>query len=153
MGRMYYAVIEAVSVSAICEIFAVKSASTKATRLHELSLTQDTSETSEQLPLGIYRTATDQSAKGTGVTPSPVGVGDAAFAGVVRTNILTADTFATLGAPLWRDSQNLLAGWHFLPKEQGIIDIPPSGLIVVKLPTAPSGATSFSGYLLLEEIG
>lgn len=153
MGRFYYAPLDALSVAAVCELWAIKSASNMVTRIHEVSVTQDTSETSEQLPLMIFRTATDQSAKGSACTPNPVNPGDAAYSGTVRTNILTAETFATESTPLWRDSENVLAGWHFLPKDQGIIEIKGGALAVVKLDAAPSSSIPISGYMLIEEIG
>jgi hypothetical protein len=68
---MYTAVIDATAVAAVCEIFYIKSPADAVTRIHEIFISQDTSETSEQLPLNIFRTATDQAAKGTANTPNP----------------------------------------------------------------------------------
>jgi hypothetical protein len=155
MGRRYVAPVEALSVaqSAAVELWFVKAPSDAVVVLHEVVVTQDASETSEQLPLEIFRTATDQSAKGSSITPAPLESGDAAFSGTVRSNILTGDTFATKTTALFRQSQNVLGGWHMLwtPETRPVVS--PSGQLVVKLPVGPGAALTVSGYIVFEEIG
>ena len=157
MGRIYSAVIDGISVAAVCEVFFIAAPTDSVVVIHEIVITQDTSETSEQLPLNIFRTATNQSAKGTANTPSPHQVGDPAFGGVVRTNILTAETLATETTPIQRQSQNQLNGWHILPTpETRIVLSPTAGVaayLCVKLDAAPSAAIPISGYVVFEEIG
>ena len=157
MGRIYTAVIDATAVAAVCEIFYLAAPTDSVVVLHEVCITQDTSETSEQLPLNIFRTATDQAAKGTACTPNPMQIGDPAFGGVVRTNILTAETFATETTMLYRCSQNELLGWHFLwtPETRPVLS-PTAGTaarLVIKLDAAPSASLPISGYITFEEIG
>jgi hypothetical protein len=153
MGRRYTAALDALSVSAVCELFNVIAPADAVVAIHEVSITQDAGETSEQLPVRIFRTATDQSAKGSANTPSPLEVGDAAFGGTVRTNVLTAETFATETTMLFCQSQNVLNGWHWLwtPETRPILS--PSGKLCVKLDAAPAAALTFSGYVIFEEIG
>jgi len=153
MSRIYAAVMNSVAIAAAAEVFYIKAPTDSVVRVHEVKLTQDDSETSEQLPIRMYRTATDQSAKGTSITPSPLSEGDSAFGGTVRSNILTAATFATPGDALVADSQNILNGWHYLPIPEARIDISPGDGFVVKLNAAPSASLNFSGYVILEEIG
>jgi len=157
MGRIYTAVIDATAVAAVCEIFFIAAPTDSVVVIHEIVITQDTSETSEQLPLNIFRTATDQAAKGTANTPNPHQSGDPAFGGVVRTNILTAETFATETTLLQRQSQNQLNGWHILPTpETRIVLSPTAGVaarLVIKLDAAPSASIPISGYVVFEEIG
>jgi hypothetical protein len=160
MGRMYTATMSAISVSAIAELFVIMAPADSVVVIHEICITQDTSETSEQLPLHIFRTATDQSAKGTSITPTPLNTGDAAFGGTVRSNILTGSTFATVTTLLMRQSQNILNGWHILPTPECRIVLSPgvSGTttganLVIKLDTAPTAALPISGYVVFEEIG
>lgn len=153
MSRMYTAVLDALSVAAVDELFFIAAPADAVVRIHEIVITQDTSETSEQLPLNIFRTATDQSAKGTANTPAPLSAGDAAFGGTVRTNILTAETFATETTMLMRQAQNALNGWHILPTPECRIDISPSARLVIKLDAAPASALPISGYVIFEEIG
>jgi hypothetical protein len=156
-GRMYTAVIDATSVAAVCEIFFIGAPTDAVVVIHQIVITQDTSETSEQLPLNVFRTATNQSAKGTANTPAPLNVGDAAFGGVVRTNILTAETLATETTMLFRQSQNQLNGWNllFTPETRPILS-PTAGsaaYMCIKLDAAPSASIPISGYILFEEIG
>lgn len=153
MGRIYTAPLDAVSVAAVCELFFVAAPADACVAIHEIAITQDTSETSEQLPVRVFRTATDQSAKGTGITPAPLEAGDPAFGGTVRSNILTAETFATETTMLYCQSQNALAGWHWLftPETRPILS--PSGRLCVKLDAAPAASLPISGYLVVEEIG
>jgi hypothetical protein len=153
MGRLYTAVMDAQAVAAVDELFFVAAPADGVVVMHEVVITQDTSETSEQMPVNIFRTATDQAAKGTANTPAPHQVGDPAFGGVVRTHILTAETFATETTPLFRQSQNVLNGWHWLwtPETRPVLS--PSGRLVVKLGVAPAASLPISGYITFEEIG
>ncbi len=153
MSRIYSALMDGVSVAAVAELFFIAAPADATVRIHEIKVTQDSSTTSEQLPLNTFRTATDQSAKGTSITANPTSIGDAAFGGVVRSNILTAAGFATETTPLLRDSQNVLNGWHVLPTPETRIDVSPGAYLVVKLDAAPASALSISGYILFEEIG
>lgn len=153
MGRVYSAVLNSVAIAAAAEVFYVKAPTDAVVVIHEIKVTQDSDETSQQLPFRMYRTATDQSAKGTAITPNPSEEGDAAFGGTVRSNILTAAIFATPGAALLSDSQNMLNGLHYLPVPEDRIVISPGDGFVVKLNAAPSASLDFSGYLILEEIG
>jgi hypothetical protein len=157
MGRIYSAVIDGIAVAAVCEIFFIAAPTDSVVVIHEIVITQDTSETSEQLPLNIFRTATNQSAKGTANTPTPHEIGTPAFGGIVRTNILTAETFATETTMIQRQSQNQLNGWHILPTpETRIVLSPTAGVaayLVIKLDAAPSASIPISGYVVFEEIG
>jgi hypothetical protein len=150
---MYTAVIDATAVAAICEIFFIKSPADAVTRIHEIFISQDTSETSEQLPLNIFRTATDQAAKGAANTPTPLSAGDAAYGGTVRTNILAAETLATETTMLMRQSMNALNGWHILPTPECRIDISPGTGVCIKIDVVPAASLPISGYVTFEEIG
>ena len=157
MGRKYACPLDALSVSAVCELWFIAAPTDAVVLIHEIVVPQDTSETSEQLPLNIFRTATDQSAKGAALTPAPLEVGDAAFGGTVRTNILTAETFATETTMLKRQSQNIINGWHYLPTPEDRIVLSPTagtaGRLVIKLDAAPAAALVISGWVIIEEIG
>ncbi len=138
MGRMYTASLDALSVAAVCELFFLAAPSDAVVEIHEIVITQDTSETSEQLPLNVFRTATNQSAKGASNAPAPLEVGDPAFGGTVRTNILTAETFAAETTMLMRQAQNVLNGWHILPTPETRIRLSPGGYLCIKLDAAPA---------------
>jgi hypothetical protein len=154
MGSMYVSVIDGLSVSAIADIFYLKPASTRAVVIHEIRLTQETSETSEQLPLKLFRTSTDNSANGTANTPAPLNPNAAASVGAtVRTNI-TGGSLAAETTLLRVESENVLGGWHYLPTPEDRIVIPAGGNgFVAKLKTAPAAALTLSGVMVFEEIG
>ena len=88
-----------------------------------------------------------------GLRHARVTEGDPAFGGTVRSNILTAETFATETTMLLHLSQNVLAGWDYLPTPETRIDISPGLMVVVKLDAAPTAALAFSGQIIFEEIG
>lgn len=157
MGRIYTAIMDAQAVAAVDELFNIIAPTDAVVVIHEIVITQDASETSEQLPLNIFRTATDQAAKGTANTPHPHQIGDPAFGGVVRTHVLTAEGFAVETTPLFRQSQNQLNGWHILwtPETRPVLS-PTAGVastLVIKLDVAPSASINISGYVTFEEIG
>lgn len=153
MSRMYAASFKGLSVSAICELFYIKAPADAVIRIHEIKVTQETIEVSEQLPVRVFKTATDQSAKGDACDSNPLSTGDVATGAAVRKNILTAATFATETTPLLSFAENILNGYHVLPTPECRIDLSPSAGLVVKLDTAPAGATTFAGYMIFEEIG
>jgi len=153
MSLKYVAVLDGVSVSAIADLFYVKPPSDAAVVIHEVFVGQETAETSEQLPLKIFRTATDNSAQGTSNTPAPLHVGFPACGSTVRTNI-TGANLATETTQLGTMPSNVLAGWHYLQTQEYRLVLTPGGNgFVVKLKTAPAAALTLSGYVIFEEIG
>ena len=153
MSRMYSASIKSVAIVAAAEIFFIEAPADATLRIHEIKVTQDASTTSEQLAFQLYRTATDQGAKGADGLPVPLSIGDPVTGSVVRVNILTAATFATPGDILLAESQNALNGLHWLPTPECRIDLSPGTYAVLKLNTAPTTSLNFSGYVIFEEIG
>jgi len=154
MGRIYYAEIDAQAISAITDIFWVGSPTDAVTILHEIALTQDTSETSLQVPLRVYRTATDNSANGTGVTPNPTEPGMPAYGGTVR-SIITGGSLSAETTKLLHLSQNALNGWFWLPTPELRIVLSPTAGTAGRLAININAAVTLtmSGYIVLEEIG
>ena len=156
-GRVYYASIDAVAVTAVVDLFFIAAPSDAVVYIEEVSITQDTIETSEQQPLMLFRTTTDNSAVGTANTPNPKEVGDPAFGGTVRTNITGASLSAET-TPSRRESQNILNGWHWLGSyEEPLLILSPTagtaGRASIKVDVAPAASTSYSGYVKIREIG
>ena len=150
MGRMYSVVMDAQSISAAADLMRLSAAATDVLRLHSVTVTQDASEVSEQLPFQIQRSSTD----GTGTSTTPAllgGASDAAFNGTCVTD-LTADTTIS-GSPLIRESTNVLNGWYYRPTPEEMIIVPPSGRLVVRLDAAPAAALTFTLTAIFEEIG
>ena len=140
---------DGVSVSVAKDLMRISVATNKIAILHEVVVTQDQSEVSEQLPFQIHRASTDGT--GTSVTPEKLDPGDAAFSGTAVVN-LTVDTTIS-GLLLHRESQNVLNGWTFTPTPEGRIVIPGGGRVVIRLDAAPAAALPMSIYALVEEIG
>lgn len=157
VGRTYYAHIEGVAISAAADLFWFSCPTDAVVFLEEVCITQDASETSEQLPLRVFRTTTDNSANGTGVTPNPISVGDPAYGGVVRSNI-TGGLLSAKTTSLLSESQNILNGWHLKGSyEDPLVVLTPAaataGRCAIKLDAAPGASINVSGYIKLREIG
>ena len=149
MGRMYAAIVDAISVSAVQDILEIVAPATAIVVLHEVHVTQDASETSEQLPFQIHRASTSGSG-GAALTPVLLDLGSTAFGGTCERNNTSR---GTEGDILWRQSENILNGLHivFTPESRPIV--PPSGRIVVGLESAPGAALTLSAVAIFEEIG
>jgi len=154
MGRMYYATIDAQSISAVTDLFWIGSPTDAVTVLHEISITQDDSETSLQVPLRVFRTTTDNSAAGTGITPAPTNPGDGAYGGTVR-SIITGGSLSAETTPLWSMGQNALNGWFWLPTPEARIFLSPTagtaGRLAIKIDAAVT--LTMTGYIVIEELG
>lgn len=153
-GRMYSASFSAVSVSAAQDFFELQAPATCVVVLHSVDITQDVAETSEQLPVSIIRVpATITSGSGgSSVTPVQIHATAAAGTTVEANNTSVATTSGTL-LTIDRRGDNMLNGWHWLWTPESRPVIAPSGMIVVRLGTAPAGATTMSGTVIFEEIG
>jgi len=150
MARTYSVTMAGTSVSAAKDLFRLSAPSTGIVELIRWEGTQDTSETSEQLPWSLYRASTDGT--GTSATARPFEVLDAAFSGTCVVN-LSADTTKSPTEALWRSGQNIGVGvlYHPVPEER--IIIPPSGRLVGRLETAPGAAINISMTITFREIG
>jgi hypothetical protein len=148
IGRMYSASFGGVSVSVAQDLFQIKSASGKITRIHEVTITQDTSENSETLPFQMHRGTTEGTGGGT-PQAAALDQGDAPFGGVVEINNTTR---STAGSVIKREAQNILAGIHWLFTPETRPTISPEGILIMGLETAPGAALNMSGTILLEEI-
>lgn len=149
MGRMYTVVADAIAVAAADDLLRISAPSDAAVILHEVLVTQEAQETSEQLAVQIQRSSTDGT--GTAVVPEQLELGDPVFGGTCSRTI-TVDTTID-GLPIWRSGQNVLNGWHYLPTPEGRPTISPSGRIVVRMDTAPAASMTVNTYALFEEIG
>lgn len=157
VGRVYIAMIDAVSVSAVADLFWISCPTDSVVYIEEVCITQDTSETSEQLPLNMFRTTTDNAANGTSNTPNPLEVGSPAYGGTVRTNI-TGGSLSAETTPIIREAQNVLNGWHWKGSyEDPLLILTPAaataGRVAIKLDAAPAAAIPISGWVRIREIG
>ncbi len=148
MGRIYSVLMDAVSVSAAKDLLRLSAPADAVVVVHEVTVSQEASETSEQVAIQLQRASTDGT--GTSATPRPMEVGSTAFGGTAVVN-LTADT--TAGDILRREAANLLSGYKYLPTPETRPVISPSGRFVVRLEDAPAAARTMSVEVIFEEIG
>lgn len=155
MGRMYSAVFEGVNVSAAQDLFELLAHASAAVKIHEVHISQDESESSEQLPVTVKRipaTVTSGSG-GSTATPRKHSPGDAAAVTVVEINNTTRAQSSGTIETLRRASENVLNGWHWIFPPELRPTIPPSGTMVVGLEVAPGATLKMSGEVIFEEIG
>ena len=88
---------------------------------------------------------------GTAVTPNPLRVGDLAFGGTAAVDLSVEPT--AIGAILWREGQNLLNGWHYLPPPESRPVISPLARLGIRLEVAPAVSKNFTVIAVIEEIG
>jgi hypothetical protein len=150
MARTYSIDTTIAALSTAKDILRVSAPATAVLELIRVEVTQDTSETSEQLPLSIYRAST--AGTGTARTPRPYEVGDPAAAATAVSD-LSADTTKSPAEPLWTSAQNVLAGWLYHPVPDERIVVPPSGSIAVRLETAPGAALATRIVCTFKEVG
>lgn len=147
MGRMYSIIMDAVSVSTAQDLVRVSAPSDAVLVVHEVNVTQESSETSDSGAIQLQRATTD----GTGPTyvPKLLQPSDAAFGGTTVTN-LTVDT--TAGDILYREGFNVLSGYRklFTPEQRPVV--PPSGRFVVRSDVAITAAT-LTCEVIVEELG
>lgn len=154
MSRIYKVPMDAISVSAVQDLFEINSGSGFVTRLLEVFIGQSSDAgdaEDEMLRVQIIRAHSTSGSGGASVTPVGVNAGSAAFGGTCERNNTTQ---ATGGSPvtICADTFNVRAGWVYRATERPIIVIPPSGRLVVALPAAPADAITMSGYAVIEEI-
>jgi len=149
---MYSAVIEGVSVSAAQDLFALTPVG-HAIRVHRIEVDQDTSETSEVLPIRVRRgIGATAGSGGSAVTPNRLKSGATAATTTVARNNTTA---ATAGSgsllTLVRRSFNVVTGWVYGSTDHETITVVPGETLVVNLPTAPGAALTISAEIIFEE--
>lgn len=140
------------SVSAAQDALRITAPTAGKLTLVELHITNDTDETSEMLPFTIYRAS--DNGTGTGVTPlalESVGQNSAgAFAGFSAVYNLSGATTKSPNTPLFRESVNILSGYHFVPVPEARPSAVAGGRLVARLETAPTNTLSLSVYAVVE---
>lgn len=155
MGRVYSATFSGVTVSAAQDFFSLQAASNKPCIIHEVHITQDADETSQQLVVQLKRMPATWTvgSGGAAVTPGPMTATDTAAGATVRRNDTTVGTTSGTAVTLRRSGDNVLNGWHwvFTPETRPVFIN--GEALVVHLPNAPGAGIAMSGELIFEEIG
>jgi hypothetical protein len=160
-GAIPYALpISAVAIDAAEDLFWIAAAATAGARsmvgIVGFRLGQDASESSEQLPIELFRTATDNSAAGsalTGVTPF---FGQPSQRFTARYGPMTA---ATRTQPILRLAENILNGWLWTAETPdqivwvvGDTNTAQHARAAIGFPTAPGASINVSGVINVIEI-
>jgi hypothetical protein len=138
------------SVAAAKDLVRLTAAGTRSLILVRAMFTQDTSETSEQIPVSLYRAST--AGTGTAATPQPHSPGDSAFGGSAVVD-LTADTTKSPATPIWSEAQNVLGGWQYQPSLEERPEIPGAGIWAFRLEAAPAAALPIRYHITVLEVG
>lgn len=147
-GRIYTALMPGVSISAAKDLMRLSASSGQILVIHQCDVTQQQSETDEQLEIILQRASAD----GTGTTTTivPHMEGDPTFGGTC-VHDLTADT--TAGAILHREGWNIKSGFFWLPPPELRVVVAPSARFVVRLNVAPAAAITVNARIVFEVIG
>lgn len=149
LGRAYSIRSRLTGISAADDLIQVTAASTHIIAIDKIKVTQGSILTAEFQQLLVQRA----SAAGTGgtITPEEQEPGGQAAASTWLQNTSTNATLT--GAPYDAEEWNFLIPYQWHPKEGKEIVVPPSGILVVRLNTAPSGAIDLEVVVEFREIG
>ena len=153
MSRFYSIQFNNVTISAAQDLFSVLSTSGMAFRLCEFQLSADAPTTTAGLRIAIKRlpaTVTVGSG-GAACTVNPMASTNSSATVTARSNDTTRATTNGTVATLFSASINVLNGWQFLPPPEYRPSFAPSQALVIGMEVAPSAATVFDGYAVLEE--
>lgn len=153
MSRAYVAVMEGQAVSAAQGLVELGAPSDAVVRVRRVTVTNESSETSEQFAIALRRGegAVTSGSGGSSLTPVPLSKGDPAFGGTCERNN-TTKLAAGSGAikVLERQGGNFVgSGFDW----RGEIDISPGDFFEVELVGAPGAAITLSAVVEFEEIG
>lgn len=148
-GRMYTAIFRSVTVGALQDLFEISAAAGVPVWVHEIFLTCR-SGNDERLNIMIHRASTSGSG-GALATPRAANPGiTTAASSVVEINNTTQGTDGDIvGTGEW----DLRMPYQRLPVPSGKVLIPGGGRLCISLETAPAGARTMTGEILLEEVG
>ena len=150
MARGVYSVHgDAQAVSTAITILEIDAASTNTLEIKRAWCQQSSSTTSAMNRIRILRKS--GTITGTASPPSAIPLDASAASGVTVKWLATAE--GTDGNVLYEEAFNILNGWVWVPASpQERIIVPPSGIIALKFPAAPTSANYTFGFVW-EEIG
>lgn len=154
-GRLYTVSFSAVSISAVQDLIAIYSGSSKIVGIQSIELSQITQNTvgSLRVRLKFLNTAVTAGSGGSAGVISQLVPGDAAATVTARINDTTQATTTATQVTLWSDQWNLINGMLWVPPN---VNRPPmaglSTALVVSLDTAPGSAIVASGTVTFEEL-
>ena len=150
---VYYAPFTDVAIAAVQDFFEILAPSNAPVRVLRINISQNTSETSEQLSIVVKKVTGAPTSGSGGSTVTPVAARQdvsRAFAGTVEINNTTALTGGTQNE-FWQEGFNQLAGYEWRATPEDVIECGPSERIVINLPAAPGASVNMNGLVVIEE--
>lgn len=158
-GRLYIGTFQNQSVSAAVDFFEIAVPSDATYELVEVRITQISEfgdAAQEQLRFTIKKgISANTGSGGTAMTLNKFSTGDAAAGSSWSRYINTTQIAAGGGSVtvLLEEDENIHNGWLHSPPEDRRFTFSPSETIAIGLAEAPDDAISFSGYIIVKEIG
>ncbi len=146
--KVYTITMEAQPVTLAATLIQINAASNRMLVLLYAEVTQEVSETSEQLAVQILKVTT--AGTGTAATPRPVEENQGAAGFTATTDHTVEGTASTV---LRRTGGNILNGWIYQPVPESRLWVPVSGRLAIRLPTAPGASLTMSAYAEVGEVG
>lgn len=121
-------------------------------RLIELHITNDADETSEMLPVSLYRASDNGTGTAAAYQNLEQNTQDSAgaIAGFSAAYNLSGATTKSPSTPIVREAINILSGFHYVPVPESRPIISAGGRLVARLETAPTNSLSLSVYAIVE---
>lgn len=138
---------DAQTVSTAITILELTAPSTAIIRLLRAYVWQSSVATSTMSRIRVLRKTGTITGTASPPTPAPLGA-DAASGATVKW-VATAE--GTDGTVVKEEAFNYLIGWLWVPGADEKIVVPPSGIIALKFPAAPTSATWTFGFVYEEE--
>lgn len=148
-GRMYSLIMDAVAITAAKDIISYTVPSNVACIIHEVNVTQESTETSDTGAIQIHF-ASGSAGVGSAATPRALDDGNTIAAGGTALVNLTTDE--TEGNILARRGWNVLTPFKWLPTPSGQIIVSGAGIIVVRSDVAITSAT-VTAEMIFEIVG
>jgi hypothetical protein len=147
---VYTITMEAQSISTAITILQLTAASDAVVKVTGAWVTQSGSTTSATQRVQLLRKSTAATGT-TAVTARPAGIGEVAFGGSAGH---TATGEGTDGVVYIAEAFNWLAGWRWTAaSDKEALIVPPSGVVAIKFPAAPTSAQTVTAGMIFEEIG
>lgn len=154
MGRFATISFQGVAVTAIQDLFEIVAAAGKPFRVHDIEITNDSQEASEQLSVQLKRGIGNTSGSGGSAGTEYTHDSDDTAVGVTSAVNNTTQAVAGGGSLeiIERKGSNIINGWewHFTP--EGALPFKDDETFIVSLPVAPAASVTMSGKVVIEEL-
>lgn len=138
---------DAQAVSTAITVLEVTAPASGALEIIRAWASQSSSTTSAQARIQILRKTGTITGTASPPTPVPMQVGQAASGVTVKWKATNEGTDGVIPVD---DAFNILSGWLWLPVPEERIFVPPSGIIALKFPSAPTSANWTFGFTYRE---